>query len=176
MRCGRCKNQRIALLRKELCKVATQTGVVGNLVTLINHNDVPMRLLQPCTETTVVFQRVNGDDGLVVIVEWIFVERYLVLNLGYAYAVKTNKGYGKAVPDFFLKLCKDALQGTDKNALSSATTNHLAEKDADFNSLAKTYTICYQEARARQFKSFQRRLHLIFSNIKRATLRYGNLL
>ena len=105
MRCGRCENQRIALLRKELCKVATQTGIVGNLVTLINHNDVPMRLLQPCTETTIVFQRVNGDDGLVVIVERILVERYLVLNFGYAYAVKTNKRYGKAVPDFFLELC-----------------------------------------------------------------------
>ena len=101
-----------------------------------------MGLLQPCTETAIVFQRVNGDDGLVVIVERILIERYLVLYLGYTYAVKTNKGNGKAVPDFFLKLCKDAFKGADENALSSAATNHLAEKNTDFNSLAKTYAIC----------------------------------
>ena len=176
MRCGRCENQRIALLRKELCKVATQTGIIRNLVTLINHNDIPMRLLQPCTETTIVFQCVYGDDSLVVIVERIFIERYFVLNLGYPNTVKTNKGNGKAVPDFFLELCKDALKGADENALSSAATNHLAEKDANLNSLTKTHTICYQKARTRQFKSLQRRLHLILCYIKCATLCYGNLL
>ena len=109
VRCGRSKDKGVTLLGKELSEVATQTVLVGHLMTLIYHYDVPMGLLKPCTEATIVLQRIDADDGLVVIVKGILVERYLTLNLGNTDTVKTNKRYGKAVPDFFLELGKNAL-------------------------------------------------------------------
>ena len=87
VRCGRGKDEGVALLGKELSQVATQTRVVGHLVTLVDDDDVPVGFLQPCTESAVVLERIDRDNGLVVIVERILVERYLVLNPCHADAV-----------------------------------------------------------------------------------------
>ena len=176
VRCGRSKDKGVTLLGKELSEVATQAVLVGHLMTLIYHDDVPMGLLKPCTEATIVLQRIDTDDGLVVIVKGILVERYLTLNLGNTDTVKTNKRYGKAVPDFFLELGKNALQGTYKDTFSLTPAYHFAEEDANFNSLSKANAVSNKKTRTWKFKSLQCRFHLVLCNIISTTLRNGNLL
>ena len=39
---------------KELSKVSTEAVLIGNLVALINDNNIPMGLFEPRTETTVI--------------------------------------------------------------------------------------------------------------------------
>ena len=135
-----------------------------------------MGLFEPRTETSVVLQRINGNNGLIVIIKRILVHGNLTLNLGYSDTIQTDERNGKAVPDFFLELSKDALQSTYKNALAATTTNHLTEEDAHLDCLTETYAICDKQTRTRQFHCFQGGLHLIFSDIIGSSLSNSNLM
>ena len=135
-----------------------------------------MGLFKPRTEPAIIFQRVNGYYGLVVIVKWILVHGNLTLNLGYSNTVQTDERNGKAVPDFFLELSKDALQCTYKDSLATTTTNHLTEEDTYLDCLTETYAICDKQTRTRQFHCFQGGLHLVFGDVIGPSLGNSNLM
>ena len=77
MRSGRSENHAITMLRQELRQVTALAGVVGHRVAFVDDHNIPSRLLQPRSELCIILQRINGNDGLVVVVKRILVERYL---------------------------------------------------------------------------------------------------
>ncbi len=176
MRGGTGQNHAVATGGKELCKVTTVAACVCNGMALVNHDDVPAGLLYPSTILTIVLQSINGDDGLIVILERVFIHRYLCSNLVNSIRVKTHQWYGKTIPYLLLELSKNALQCTDKDSAASASTNHLGQEDTDLYGLSQTHTISYQQTGTRELKSLQGRFELILIHVKTATVSNNNLL
>ena len=135
---GRGENHRVALLCQELCQITTKTAIISYLMAFVNHNYIPMCFFEPSTETTIILQRINRDDGLVVVVERILIKRNLVLNLCHTKTVQTNQGNGKAIPNFLLELSQYAFQRTHQYAFATATANHFSQEDTHFNCLTQT--------------------------------------
>ena len=175
VRGGGSEYHRVALLGKKLCQVATKTVLVGHLVALVDHYDVPMGLFEPCPEAAVVLQCVDGDDGLVVIVEGILVERYLILYLCHSHAVETHKRYGKAVPYLLLKLGKNTLQGANEYALATSATYHLGKEDPHLDGLSQSHTIGNKQSWTRQLESLKGGSHLILRHVEGSILSDGDL-
>ena len=149
MRSGTGEYQTVTMVCKELGQLATQSAIVGYSVTFIDDDNVPMGLFQPGTELTVILQSIDRDNSFVIEVERIFVHGYLCTNTVNTNTIKAHQGNGKAVPNLFLELCQNALQGTNEDSTATTTTNHLTEEDTHLNGLTKAHAICNQQTRTR---------------------------
>ena len=130
------------MVGKELSQLATKTSFIGYRMAFINDDDVPAGLFQPGTELTVILQRIDRDNGLVVVVERILVHRNVHADMIHAGTVETHQWDGEAIPQFFLELGKNTFQSTYKDTAASSSAYHFAEEDSHLYGLSQTYAIC----------------------------------
>ena len=69
------------MLRQKLSQRATLACRIGYFMAFINNDDVPACVFYVASETLAILQCINRYDGLVIIVEWILVERNNSLEL-----------------------------------------------------------------------------------------------
>ena len=110
MGCRRCQDKALATLRKQVCQFAALAAVVCHDMTLIDDDDIPTSLLDIMTELGVVLESVDGDDGLVVLLERVLVCRNLRANPVDTDAVESPEGNREPVPHLFLELGQDGFQ------------------------------------------------------------------
>ena len=114
-------DERVGSPGEQLGEAATQRTrpPVGHVVRFIDHDDVPVSLLEIGAVLGVLLQRVDGDDRLVVVVERVVVRRDAAAHTLYADRVKPREGDREAVPELLLELGQHALHGQDEDTSPS---------------------------------------------------------
>lgn len=95
---GRREYHALTMLGEHLRKVTALAVGITDCMAFVNDDDVPLGLFDIMPELGVVLQRINGDDGLVVILKWILVGWYAALDAVNADAVKTDERNVEAIP------------------------------------------------------------------------------
>ena len=138
-------DQRVGAAREQPGEAAAQRrppvraagAPVGDVVRLVDDDDVPVRLLQIRAVLGVLLQGVDGDDGLVVVVERVVAGRYAAAHALDADRVEPRERDGEAVPELLLELRQHALDGQHQDAPAPAAREQLADEDARLQRLAQ---------------------------------------
>ena len=167
VRGGREHDEGVGLPRQQLREAAPQGArtPVGHVVRLVDDDDVPPRLFQIRTVFRVLFEGVDGDDRLVVVVERVVVGRNAAPHPLNADRIQAGEGNREAVPEFLLELGQHALHREHENALAAPPSDELAHQDPGFQGLAKADCIGDQDALAGPRKREARRVELIGNEI-----------
>ena len=143
MRRGGQHNQRVGTGGKAfgelgaLCTTAVD-GTVGDILSLVDHDDVPIRGIKRRAILDVTLQRINGDDHLVVIGERVGVRRNLGTNLLDSRGIQANQRDGEPFPHLLLELDHHAFRRYHENTAALAALDEFRHQDASLQGLAKT--------------------------------------
>ena len=115
----RCRqhDERVRAAREQAREAASQRAgaAVGDVVGLVDDDDVPVRLLQVRAVLGVLLEGVDRDDRLVVVVEGIVAGRDTAAHPLDADRVEPRQRDGEAVPELLLELREHALDGQHQN-------------------------------------------------------------
>ena len=166
MRRGGQHNQRVGTGGKSFGKLGTLCatavdGTVGNILGLIDHDDVPIRGIERRAILDVTLQRVDGDDHLVVIGEWIGIRRNLGTNLLDTRGIQTDQWNGESLPHLLLKLNHHAFRRYHENTAALAALDEFRHQDASLQGLAKADGVSDEDALARLGERLLRRNELV---------------
>ena len=102
---------------------------------LVDDDHVPACLLQIGAVLRVLLEGVDGDDGLVVVVERVVVGRDAAAHALYADGIEPHQRDGEAVPELLLELREHALHGQHQDPPGPAAGDQLADEDPRFKGL-----------------------------------------
>ena len=114
----------------------------------VDHDDVPLRLLQVRAIFGVLLQCVDRDDGFVVVIERVVIGGDAAAYPLNADGVQPCQGDGEAVPELLLELRQHALHGQHEDAPAASPGDEFAYEDASFQRLAETDAVGDQDALA----------------------------
>ena len=165
MGCGRQQDQRFrtrgqAFGQPRPLALLGPLGPLRYVLALIDHDDVPIGVIQVVAVFAVVLQRVHRDDGLVVVVKRVLVGGDLLPDALDANRIEPHQGDGETRPELLLELHQHALGGHHQDAPAAAAADQLAAKDAAFQRLAQTHRIGDQQPLPRHRQRLGRR-HLL---------------
>ena len=109
----------------------------------------------------VPFQRINGDDHLVVVGERVGVRRNLGTNLLDTRGIQTNQRDGEPFPHLLLKLDHHAFRRYHENTAALAALDEFRHQDASLQGLAKTDSVGDENSLARLGERLLRRNELV---------------
>ena len=147
-----------------LCTTAVD-GTVGDILGLVDHDDVPIRGIECRAILDVPFQRINGDDHLVVVGERVGVRRNLGTNLLDARGVQTNQRNSEPFPHLLLELDHHAFRCHHENTTSFAAFDEFRHQDTGLQGLAKTDGVSDENSLARLGERLLRRNELVWQGV-----------
>ena len=136
-------------------------GTVGDILGLINHDDVPIRGIKRRAILDVPFQRINGDDHLVVVGERVGVRGNLGTNLLDTRGIQTNQRDGEPFPHLLLELDHHAFRCYHENTATFVTFDELRHQDSGFQGLAKADGVSDENSLTRLGERLLRRNELV---------------
>ena len=148
VRGGGQHNQCIAPAGKQIRQagtLGTAVASLGHIMRLIDDNNIPAGILQMDTVFTVPLDRVDGNDGFVIVMERIMVAGQIptdTLNLG---GIQADQRNGKTLPHFLLELGHHALDGHNENTTAFSTSDQLTNQNTGFQRFTKTDTVRHQD-------------------------------
>ena len=92
------ENHRVGSARQKARNAISASAKVDNIVTLVDDNRVPVALLEPCRPQAVVLQRVDTDNGALIVVKRILPGWDLVLHALDANGIETHEWNGETRP------------------------------------------------------------------------------
>jgi len=119
------------------------------VLALVDHDRVPVALLEEPAILLVLLERVDRDDHAVEVEKRVVVGRDLALHALQAHRVEAHQRDGEARPELLLKLLEHALQRHHQDAAPAPAPDQLREEDSDFDGLAEAHGVGDEEARAR---------------------------
>ena len=146
-------------------RATTVIGPVGNILRLVDHNDVPIGSVECRTILNVALQRIDGDDYLVVVRERIGVRRNFGTNLLDAGGIQADQRNGESLPHFLLELNHHAFGRHHKNAAAFTTLDELRHQYAGLQGLAEANRVGNENTLTRLGKRFLGRNKLIRQRI-----------
>ena len=115
---------------------------------LVDDDEVPPCRLKRRPVLPVVLEGVDGDDGLVELVEGVVVQRDAGPDLADARAVDPDERDRKPGPELLLELGEHRLRRDDEDALSPAAQDELGSEQAGLKGLAEADVVADEDARA----------------------------
>ena len=140
---------------------------VGDVVRLVDDDDVPVRLLQVRAVLGVLLQGVDGDDRLVVVVERVVAGRDATPHPLDADRVEPHEGDREAVPELLLELREHAPDGQHQDAPPPPAGDQLGGQDARLERLAEPHRVGDQDALPRLAQRLAGRLELVGGRVHR---------
>ena len=127
---GRCRqhNHRITAIGQQFSKARAlrlMIATLGNILCLIDDNNIPICIFKMSSVFNVSFQRVDRNNGLVIVKERVVIGRQTGSDFLDATRIKTHQGDSKTVPHFLLKLRHHTLNRNNKNTFTFAASNQL---------------------------------------------------
>ena len=169
VRRSREQDHRVAAIREQAreARALRRAATRRDILRLVDDDDVPIRVLEMRAVGDVVLQRIDGDDRLVVIKEWVVVRRELGADLADLCGVERDERDREAVPELFLKLRHHGFSRDDEDAFAFAAQDELAHEDAGFERLAKADNVGDEDAQAQLAERERRRRQLVRQGIHR---------
>ena len=127
----------------------------------VDDDDVPVALVRPNPELGVLFQGVDGNNGLVEVMEGVRVGRDSAADAFEPDGVEAHQRYRETRPEFLLELRHHALGGDHQDSLALAAIDQFAEQDAHLDGLAKANGVGHQNTLPRLFERQQRGIELV---------------
>ena len=93
----------------------------------------------------VILERIDRNDGLVVLLEWIVVRGDSVANSLNAIAIKSGEGYREPGPELLLELGQRRIVGDDQDSAGATAKDEFRCDEAGFERLAETHIVTDQE-------------------------------
>jgi hypothetical protein len=146
------EDQSVGALREDLRDPRALRPIaapLGDVVGLVDDDDVPLGALDVRAELVVLLERVDRDDRLVVVVEGVVVGGDLLADAREAHRVEADEGDREARPQLLLELREHALHRGDEDAPPAPAADELGEEDARFERLAEADGVGDQDAGAR---------------------------
>ena len=132
----------------------------GDVVGLVDDDDVPPGGLDVGAEGVVLLERVDGDDGAVEVMEGVVVGRDVLADPLQALGVQPHERDGEAAPHLLLELGEHALDGGDEDALAPAPADELGHEGAGAHGLAEADGVRDEDALARLGQGLAGRIEL----------------
>ncbi len=135
---------------RELVALADAAGTLplGDVVGLVDDDEIPPRRLKSRPVLPVVLEGVDGDDGLVELIEGVVVQRDAGPDLPDPRTVDPDERDREAGPEFLLELGEHRLGGDDENALGPAPEDELGGEQACLKRLPEADVIAHEDASA----------------------------
>ena len=108
-----------------------------HVVRLIDHDDVPAAVFEMDAVVGAGLQRVDGDDGAIVVMERIGIGGNAGADAVDAEGIKAHQRNSEPRPHFLLELGHHALHRDDQDALPAPPLDEFAQQDADFDRLSQ---------------------------------------
>ena len=150
MRCGREQDEGVGATREQIGQTVALGTVafVGNVVGLVDDDEVPPGLFQIMAVFAVALERIDRDDGAVEVVEGIVVGRNVAANALDAGRVQPGERDGEAVPELLLELAHHAFGGHHQDAPRPAPPHQFGGENAGLQCLAQAHCVGNEQARA----------------------------
>jgi hypothetical protein len=137
----------------------------GDVVGLIDDDDVPVALLQVLAEIALLLEGIDGDDRLVEVVEGVGVGGDILADALDAGAVEAGERDGEARPQLLLELGHHALGRDDQDALAFATADQFRQQNADLDRFAEPDGISEQDALPDLAEGLDRWVKLVWEGV-----------
>ena len=138
---------------------------VRHVVRFVDHDHVPVRLLQVGPVLGVLLERVDGDDRLVVVVERVVVGGNPPPDALDADRVQPRERDREAVPELLLELGQHALERQHQNPAAPSARNQFADQDAGLERLPQPDGVCDQDALAGLAQRLAGRFQLVVHRV-----------
>ena len=117
-------------------------SATGNIMRLIDHDNIPPGIFQVGAVFNIAFDRIYGHDGFIVIMKRVVICRHISPNSLYGRGIQTDQRDREALPHFLLELIHHAFYSDYKDSLSLAAGNQLAHENACLKRFAQADSIC----------------------------------
>jgi hypothetical protein len=132
-----------------------------DVVALIDDDDVPPGVFQIIPVLKIVLERIDRDDGAVVVVERVVIAGDAVAHPLQADRIQPHQRDRKTAPEFLLELGQHALERNHQDALPAPALDQLGGENARLERLSQTDGIGNQDPLARLLEGLQRGIELI---------------
>ena len=102
-------------------------------MSFVNDDNIPVGSFEEVAVFAILFDCVDGDDGLVVVVEGVVIGGDLGADTLQRGGVESGERDGEAGPKFLLKLGEHGLDGEHENTPPFAAPDQFGEEDARFD-------------------------------------------
>ena len=175
MRRGRQQDQGVRAGRQPLGELGALAALgpdaaLGDVLALIDHDDVPVGVFQKGPVVPVVLERVDRDDRLVEVVKGVLAGGQLLADALDAERIEPHQRDREATPELLLELPQHALGGDHQQPPPAPAANQFAAEDAALQRLAQAHRIGDQQPLAGHRQRLSRWQQLVIHHIHRRSM------
>lgn len=119
------QDERIGALSQQVSQAVALGAIalVRDVVGLVDDDEIPPGAFQVVAVFAVALERIDRDDGAVVLAERVVVGRYLAADALDASRIQARQGDGEAVPELLLELAHHTFGGDHEDAPGTAAAD-----------------------------------------------------